>query len=297
VGRSLALWSWLGVSDLHWENLVLGKDARGRIVFGPVDVEMILADLSAPTQTKLLPDADPEYAAICRHACGARRVLPYLGKPVSGADLLTIAGAYLETLAFLDRHGKSIARVIESVPRLRAAPIRVCLRGTDEYVRSDGGDIWPPLLAAEVEQLARGDVPYFFRVRGQPGIHYYPELSLRRTARLPMRGDVPRLDPLLMSSRGLRSPSRKRLREEGLFTLLGAFDHASLSGNHDSPELSVKFGARSIVVTLPSGAELRTRRNLRDFVGSVYLPCRCGEVRSVFVPRVTACKADPAARP
>src|SRR5688572_6598959 len=24
VGRSLALWSWLGVSDLHWENLVLG---------------------------------------------------------------------------------------------------------------------------------------------------------------------------------------------------------------------------------------------------------------------------------
>jgi hypothetical protein len=26
-------------------------------------------------------------------------------------------------------------------------------------------------------------------------------------------------------------------------------------------------------------------------VGSVYLPCRCGEVRSVFVPEVTVCKA------
>src|SRR4051794_18106263 len=26
VGRSLALWAWLGVSDLHWENLVLGVD-------------------------------------------------------------------------------------------------------------------------------------------------------------------------------------------------------------------------------------------------------------------------------
>jgi len=76
VGRSLALWSWLGLQDLHWENLVLGHDARRRVVFTPLDVEMILADLSLPTETKLLPDADPEYAAICRHACGIRRVLP-----------------------------------------------------------------------------------------------------------------------------------------------------------------------------------------------------------------------------
>ena len=59
VGRSLALWSWLGVSDLHWENLVLGVNREGgRIVFGPVDIEMILAELSLPTETKLLPDAD-----------------------------------------------------------------------------------------------------------------------------------------------------------------------------------------------------------------------------------------------
>ncbi len=33
------------------------------------------------------------------------------------------------------------------------------------------------------------------------------------------------------------------------------------------------------------------------FVGSVYLPCRCGEVRSVFVPAVTTCEAAPAAAP
>ena len=82
VGKSLALWAWLGVADLHWENMALGRDASGAIVFGPLDVELILADLSLPTETKLLPDADPEYAAVCRHAAGVRRVLPYLGKPV-----------------------------------------------------------------------------------------------------------------------------------------------------------------------------------------------------------------------
>jgi hypothetical protein len=291
VGRSLALWSWLGVSDLHWENLVLGADKRGRMVFGPLDVEMILADLDLPTETKLLPDADPEYAAICRHACGVRRVLPYLGKPVEAADLVAMAGAYLRALGFLDRHAREVADVLAGLPGLREAPIRVCLRGTDEYVRARSEPVWPPLLDAESEQLARGDIPYFFRLYGRPGICYYGDRSLRRIKRLPLRGDVPQRDRLLLMSRGLRSPSRKKLQEEGLFTVLGAFDDASFSGRHKDEALEVTFGARSLVVKLPGGEELRARRDLSAFVGSVYLPCRCGEVRSVFVPAVTVCEA------
>jgi hypothetical protein len=293
VGRSLSLWSWLGVADLHWENLVLGRDARERIVFGPLDIELILADLSLPTETKLLPDADPEYAAICRHASGVRRVLPYLGKPIQAIDLLTMAGAYRSTLAFLERHSRAIAEVFSHVPGLREAPLRVLLRGTSEYVRAASEPLWPPLLAAETEQLARGDIPYFFRFYGRAGIHYYAERTLTELARLPLRGDVPQLDPLLSLSRGLRSPSRKTLREDGLLTVLGAFDHPSLNGKHETAELSVTFGARSLVVRLADGEELHSRRNLSAFVGSVYLPCRCGEVRTVFVPRVTLCRAAP----
>jgi hypothetical protein len=291
VGRSLALFSWLGVSDLHWENLVLGVDGRGRVVFGPLDVEMILADLSLPTETKLLPDADPEYAAICRHACGVRRVLPYLGKPVDVADLLAITGAYRSSLAFLDRHAREVADLLAGLPDLREAPIRVCLRGTDEYVRARLEPVWPPLLDAESEQLARGDIPYFFRLYGRPGIHYYGDRSLRQIKRLPLQGDVPQLEGLLSMSRGLRSPSRKKLREEGLFTVLGAFDHKSFAGRHGDADLEVTFGARTLVVKLPKGEELQSRRDLRAFVGSVYLPCRCGEVLSVFVPPVTTCEA------
>jgi hypothetical protein len=293
VGKSLALWSWLGVADLHWENLVLGVDQRGQIVFGPLDIELILADLSLPTETKLLPDADPEYAAICRHASGVRRVLPYLGKPIQAQDLLVIAGAYRRTLAFLDRHSRAIAEVISRVPGLREAPLRVLLRGTSEYVQASSESLWPPLLDAEIEQLARGDIPYFFRLYGRAGIHYYTERTLTELGRLPLRGDVPQLAPLLSLSRGLRSPSRKKLREDGLFTVLGAFDHPSLNGQHQTNELSVTFGPRSLVVRLANGEQLHSRRNLGAFVGSVYLPCRCGEVRTVFVPPVTRCRAAP----
>jgi hypothetical protein len=291
TGRALALFSFLGVSDLHWENLVLGVDARGRVVFGPLDIEMILADLALPTETKLLPDADPEVAAICRHASGVRRVLPFLGKPVSARALLAMASAYHRTLAFLDRNARPIAEVIARLPDLREAPIRVCLRGTDEYVRARTEPVWPPLLDAEAEQLARGDIPYFFRRYGQPGIHYYTERTLRQTGRLPLRGDVPQQEPLLSLSRGLRAPSRAKLREEGLFTVLGAFDHPSLTGKHVSSDLEVTFKARTLVVKLPTGEELSSRRDLSAFVGCVYLPCSCGEVRSVFVPETTTCDA------
>jgi hypothetical protein len=290
VGRSIALFTWLGVADLHWENLVLGVDARGRTVFGPLDVEMILDDLSSPAQTKLLPDADPEHAAICRHACGVRRVLPYLGKPVRPGDLLAMGAAYLWTLALLEKESKAIAAVFAALPELRAAPIRICLRGTDEYVRAASEPPWPPLLEAEREQMSRGDIPYFFRWYGKNGIHYYRNPSLTDVGRLPLRGDVPRLAPLLDVDRGLRASSRKKLREEGLFTLLGAFDHPSLTGRHAASGFEVTFGARRIVFKLPDGDELETRRDLSAFVGSVYLACRCGEVRSVFVPRVTICK-------
>jgi hypothetical protein len=192
-------------------------------------------------------------------------------------------------LAFLERHTATLARCLSALPGLRTAPIRVCLRGTDEYVRSRSVPPWPPLLAAEAEQLERGDIPYFFRLYGRPGIRYYADPHLRKISSLPTRGDVPKLEPLLSVSGGLRSPSRQRLREEGLFALLGAFDHPGLTGFGATGALDVRFGARSIVVRLPTGEELKSPRKLDALVGSVYLACRCGEVRPVFVPSVTRC--------
>lgn len=297
AGRSLALLSWLGVADLHWENLVLGRGEGGRLVFSPLDVEMILDDLALPTETKLLPDADREYAAVCRHACGVRRLLPYLGKPVDGATLVVMAGAYHEALALFEGCSETIAETLAALPGLCEAPIRVCLRGTDEYVRARSEAPWPPLLDAEEEQLARGDIPYFFRLYERPGIHYYGDESLRVVKTLPSKGDVPRLAPLLRVSKGLRSKGRASLRAQGLFTVLGAFDHKAIAGVFASEQLSVRFDRRALVVTLDGGEELETRRDLRAFVESVYLPCSCGEVRSVFVPETTVCERGAAPSP
>ena len=289
TGRAIALFTWLGIADLHWENLVLGRDGD-RLVFGPLDVEMILADLALPTETKLLPDADPEVSEVCRHAAGGRRVLPFLGKPIDVGDLVAMAAAYREALDLLDGEARAIAAVFLGAPKLHEAPIRILLRGTAEYVRARTEPVWPPLLDAEAEQLARGDIPYFFRLYGRTGIHAFADPKLGSTLTLPRRGDVPRLDPLLSLARGLKSPNRRRLREEGLFTVLGAFDHPSFEGRHQADGLAVTFSPRRLTIALPNGEELVSKRDLGGFVSSVYLDCRCGEVGSVFVPSTTRCE-------
>lgn len=296
VGRALALFSWMGVSDLHWENLALGQTSDGRVVFTPLDVELVLSDMAMPTETKLLPDADPEIASICAHAAGVRRVLPFLGKPVPAGLVVTIAAAYVRTLELLDTNAPAIASAFGSLPRLIETPIRVLLRGTDEYVAARAGrPVDPPLLAAERTQLDRGDIPYFFRCYGQPGIRWFSTEDLSGVETIPARGDVPRLDALLRIDRDLRSPRRKKLREEGLFAVLGAFDSRENKGRHEADGLAVTFRGRTLVVER-AGDELETRRDLSAFVGSVHLPCRCGEVESVFVPAVTVCETPPRAR-
>lgn len=291
VGRSLATFSWFGVSDLHWENLALGLDRDHRLIFSPLDIELLFDDHPLPTLTKLLPEADPEYGAVNRHAAGVRRALPFLGKPVDVVDLVAMLDAYRAMLLFFDRHGDAIAGLLSKMPEVHEAPIRVLLRGTGDYVRARTAPVWPPLLDAEATQLARGDIPYFFRLYGSAGIHYFVEPSLERLGRLPLKGDVPRLEPLLQLSRGLRSPSRTSLREEGLFAVLGAFDHPSFTGTHAYGDLETTFTSRRITVKIAStGDELVGRRDVRSHVGSVYLPCRCGEVSSVLVPAVTVCE-------
>lgn len=292
VGRSLALWSWLGVSDLHWENLALGRARDGHVVFGPLDVEIVFDDFAFPTATKLLPEACPEYGAMNRHAAGLRRVLPFLGKPLEVGDLVATVGAYAATLALLDRHRTRIAETILAVPQLRDAPIRVLLRGTGEYVESRTKRVWPPLLDAEAEQLARGDIPYFFRLYGRPGIHYFVEPTLERLGRLPLRGDVPQLAALLSLEKGLRSKLHRKLGEEGLFTVVGAFDHPSFAGTHTVGDFGITFGARAVTLHTADG-ELETRRDMRAFVGSVYQRCRCGEVKTALVPATTVCTPTP----
>ena len=248
VGRSLALWSFFGLSDLHWENLVLGRARDGRIIFCPVDIELVLSDLISPTETKLLPERNSVYREILRHAAGVRRVLPHLGKPIAREHLAVMVESYRATFVFLQDHGSAMAKILLSLPQLRTTPIRICLRGTGDYVLARQQPIWPPLLPEEVEQLDRDDIPYFFHLYGRRGIHYFTDPACTRASRVAKSGGSSKTDPVLALSRGLGSANRARLLKNGISAIRRAFDQANPS--------------------------------------NVYLPCRCGERRTVFAHAV-----------
>jgi hypothetical protein len=63
--------------------------------------------------------------------------------------------------------------------------------------------------------------------------------------------------------------------------VIGAFDHPSLEGRHRRGELEIVLGKKRIAVEI-GGERLECPRDLSAIVGSAYLPCRCGEVRTVF---------------
>lgn len=210
VGGAIALFTWLGVGDLHWENIIIGASRDGGVIFAPLDVEMILSHLRSPEETRLLPAEDPDYGELYRHAAGVRRALPWLGKPVPEPVLATLARAYTTMLRALDREARAISDVFERAP-LAKTPMRVTLRSTAEYARPPR-DLWPPFMDEELEQMARGDVPYFFRLYGKPGIRFYASRDLRRVETLPSDGDVPQLEPLLP----LPLPKRADLRDPSL---------------------------------------------------------------------------------
>ena len=84
---------------------------------------------------------------------------------------LARAAACRSRPAYLGRHARAVADVFARLPGLAETPIRVCLRGTDEYVRARPEPLWPPLLDGEAEHVASGlvRVPRSRRVVAEHG--------------------------------------------------------------------------------------------------------------------------------
>ena len=212
VGRSLALLSWLGVSDLHWENLVLGVGDRGRVVFAPLDVEMILADLSLPTETKLLPDADPEYAEICRHACGrsARAAVSRQARRRRGSAR---DGRRVSRHARVSRPScaRDRRRVRAPAGPPRDAHSRVPARDRRVRARALGAAVAAAARRGGGAARARRHPRTSSGLYGRPGIHYYGDRSAHAELEAdPARGRRAAARPDPLSSRAAFGRRRGR---------------------------------------------------------------------------------------
>jgi hypothetical protein len=193
VGSLAAAAFAFGIADLIDGNVLIGqRPGDGEPLPFPVDLESYFGDLKRLFETGLL--FDPEVSA--HHHVGLENVARWCGPdgpatcwrpqpdgslrmerrtvPLTRTETRTVVGdtdgrvgygPYLTAMlrGMFDAWTlmcRNRARIAESMGELAAGHVvRVIARPTAEY--PDGGEV--PFTDGESEQLARGDVPYFFR--------------------------------------------------------------------------------------------------------------------------------------
>lgn len=163
IGAVIGLASWFGMGDLHRQNVAFGTLDDGRPVCAPLDIECLLVDHQLPAQSRLIGYRD-EKGRGCGLA-GFQELLEEAGRP--GSLVAAVLHGYIGAVVALTGHELEVAAALIAEPGIARWPIRVILRDTAEYGSILAGNApaegSPALLPSESTQLARGDVPYYYR--------------------------------------------------------------------------------------------------------------------------------------
>lgn len=163
LGGISALSLIFGWTDLHRENLVVSR-ARAQIV----DLESVFWNTQLLSETLLIPGAhnSADKSVFYGHfpaRLSPEQLIEYLAGYLSGFEAIK-----LNRSVILDSLNESLN------PHTQSAPVRIILRHTREYSNYLQNRALPLLtwLPEEIEQLERGDVPYFWGYLGMGDVWY-----------------------------------------------------------------------------------------------------------------------------
>ncbi|MGE3263108.1 MAG: hypothetical protein AB7K68_15105 [Bacteriovoracia bacterium] len=153
-----------GIRDLHRNNVV-----KTETHIQVVDAEVVLSRLLLPHETLLLP-----FKEVDADLCGASSILSLA--IVSSEQIEIVLRGYYDVLSCITSNLAGIQRVFEDQQAtFKKIPIRHILRDTIHYRLAFQKPPEIPLFDSEVEQLGRGDVPYFFKFVGEAQVHAYSD--------------------------------------------------------------------------------------------------------------------------
>lgn len=156
LGVLLAYCYIFGIRDLH-KNNVIKTDTHLQVV----DAEVVLSKLLLPHETLLLP-----FKEVDSKLCGASHVLD-LDSKMDSEMFKTILTGYLDTFENVLKNRIEIERVFAGRDEeMRRVPVRHILRDTFHYRDAKVREPEIPFFESELKQLARGDVPYYFKNLG-----------------------------------------------------------------------------------------------------------------------------------
>ncbi len=234
-----------GVRDLHRHNLVKTKTH-----LQVIDAEVVLSRLLLPHETLLLP-----FKEVGPGECGASLILD----PLAGADsgsLKVLFACYLDVFNCVMLNRESILGVFQAQRgQLIQIPIRHILRDTFHYRG------WPtklpliPFFESEIQQLRRGDIPYYFKFLDQAEVFEFtdsggsfapvalPDEFLKGAAREASNPEV------LLDDARLRT----NLLPAGLLYLAKTLPTRGLVGIVDGRDFELQILDSEIIVSLPEG--------------------------------------------
>jgi hypothetical protein len=160
IGFTIGIALWFGLGDLHIENILAALDNKGRFVFAPLDIESVFEDVLLPSQTLLLPGPELPISK-----CGLGRIAVFLKDP---ALILEMCRGTLFGFNSLSDNSDAIKSLTAKMVFKYKPIIRKIVRSTQDYVDFMKGKVPSlpdknPFCPSEKTQIARGDVPYFFR--------------------------------------------------------------------------------------------------------------------------------------
>ena len=163
-GALIAYCYIFGIRDLHKQNLIMTKTH-----LQAVDAEVVFTALTLPHETLLLPfkNVGYEFAGI--------------GALVSSKEELTQAQIEQIVLGYWDLFGVASGKKTEIDEALAAQdfskiPMRVIVRNTSEY-RNLLNDPPTNTLPSEVEQMNRGDVPFYFKFVADNSLYWLKQID------------------------------------------------------------------------------------------------------------------------
>ena len=162
LGTFFALLMFLGVADLHRENIAYGSLPNDpNTYFYPSDVECIFHNITLPSQSGLLDIW--------------KKLLRQINYEVSSLKCaLAFLNGYISTYKGLLSHKNAVRKYITKHQIFSIAPIRVVLRDTTTYSRYLAlNNCSESLIKEELEQLDRGDIPAFYTFIGSTQLYYY----------------------------------------------------------------------------------------------------------------------------
>jgi len=263
-GGLLAFASWFGMGDLHANNVFFGKCTKsGRLILMPVDIEVIFSGYAHPIQTGMIP-AQSHHIPLF----GFRKISGILER-MTAKESLGISLGYLRTLEKLGNHGETISSKLLSIKGIKNAPIRIIPRNTGAYRDMlQFPEMRNSLKAhrSEVEQLLRGDIPYFFAKIEDQRIRYYVSPDLRRTASVGLKdlGFHEKVSIKTPSTLLIDADRFATMMEYGAIFIINYFLRGQFTGKLVYRNLKVDISRSSISMNWKNSINIRMHRDRQN---------------------------------